>query len=318
MANGILEFEKPLLELEKKINELRTFSREKKIDLTEEIDVLVQKADEMRENIYGNLSAWEKVQIARHPQRPSALEYIREMCADFVELHGDRLYGDDKSILGGIGMLNDEPVTIIGYLKGKDTKENIMRNFGMPHPEGYRKALRLMKEAEKFQRPVISLIDTPGAYPGIAAEERGQGEAIARNIMEMALLRTPIISVVIGEGGSGGALAVGVGNKIAMLEHAVYSVSSPEACAAILWKDASKAKEAARVLKITARDLLELEVIDDIVPEPLGGAHKNHAVAAQNLKRFLIDSLQELKKTSINGLVEQRYERVRKIGKFHA
>lgn len=242
MPNGFLEFEKPLLELERKIGELRSFSSEKGIDLAEEISTLEKKAESMKKEIYSNLSPWQKIQLARHPQRPYTLDYIKLIFEDFLEMHGDRLFGDDRAIVSGIAKFNGRPVTIIGHQKGRDTKDNIGRNFGMPHPEGYRKALRLMKQAEKFKRPVICLIDTPGAYPGIAAEERGQGEAIARNLMEMSNLKTPIIVVVIGEGGSGGALALGVGDKIAMLEHSVYSVSSPEACAAILWKDARDRK----------------------------------------------------------------------------
>lgn len=274
MLNGVLEFEKPLAELERKIQELRSFSKDKGIDLSEEISTLEKKANSMKKEIYANLSPWEKIQLARHPQRPSSLDYIKLIFDDFVELHGDRLYGDDKSIIGGLASLEGKTITFLGYQKGRDTKDNIIRNFGMPHPEGYRKGLRLMKQAEKFGRPIVCLIDTPGAYPGIAAEERGQGEAIARNLLEMSLLKVPIIAVIIGEGGSGGALALGIGDKIAMLEHSVYSVSSPETCAAILWRDASKAQEAASTLRLTAQNLKALGVIDEIIPEPLGGLTK--------------------------------------------
>jgi len=316
VPNGFLEFEKPLLELERKIGELRSFSSEKGIDLAEEISTLEKKAESMKKEIYSNLSPWQKIQLARHPQRPYTLDYIKLIFEDFLEMHGDRLFGDDRAIVSGIAKFKGRPVTIIGHQKGRDTKDNIGRNFGMPHPEGYRKALRLMKQAEKFKRPVICLIDTPGAYPGIAAEERGQGEAIARNLMEMSNLKTPIIVVVIGEGGSGGALALGVGDKIAMLEHSVYSVSSPEACAAILWKDASKAQEAAKVLKLTATNLKELGVVDEIIPEPLGGAHKNPQQMADNLKFFLQENLDILAKKEIAVLLEERYSKIRSIGKF--
>jgi len=316
MHNGFLDFEKPLLELEKKIGELKSFSQEKGIDLTEEINTLERKAESRKKDIYTNLSFWQKIQLARHPQRPYTLDYIKLLFTDFLELHGDRVFSDDKAVLGGIAKFNNEPVTIIGHQKGRDTKENIARNFGMPHPEGYRKALRLMKQAEKFQRPVICFIDTPGAYPGIAAEERGQGEAIARNLLEMSILRTPVIVVVIGEGGSGGALALGVGDRIAMLEHAVYSVSSPEACAAILWKDATKAQEAAKVLKLTAQNLQELEVIDEIIPEPLGGAHKNLQQMAESLQSFLRETLLVLTPKNPDTLLEERYQKLRRMGKF--
>lgn len=311
-----MEFEKPLLELEKKIAELRAFSDEKGIDLAEEIGTLEKKAESMKKEIYINLSPWQKIQLARHPQRPYTLDYVKMIFEDFIELHGDRVFGDDKAIVGGIAKLNRQAVTIIGHQKGRDTKENIVRNFGMPHPEGYRKALRLMKQAEKFQRPIICFIDTPGAYPGLAAEERGQGEAIARNLLEMSLLKTPVIVIVIGEGGSGGALALGVGDKIAMLEHSVYSVSSPEACAAILWKDATKAQEAAKVLKLTAQNLKELGVIDEIIPEPLGGAHKNPLQMAGNLKGFLQENLATLAKKELDVLLEERYSKLRGMGKF--
>jgi len=316
VLNGILEFEKPLLELERKIQELRAFSKEKGIDLIDEIKTLENKAIIMKKEIYSNLSSWEKVQLARHPQRPSTLDYIKLIFDDFLELHGDRLYGDDKSIIGGLANLDGLNVTFLGYQKGRDTKENIVRNFGMPHPEGYRKALRLMKQAEKFSRPIICLIDTPGAYPGIAAEERGQGEAIARNLLEMSLLKVPIIAVIIGEGGSGGALALGIGDKIAMLEHAVYSVSSPEACAAILWKDASKAQQAANVLRMTAQNLKELEVIDDIISEPLGGAHRDYAQIGSMLKAFLRENINCLSEKNIDNLLEERYNKLRRIGAF--
>lgn len=316
MLNGVLEFEKPLVELEKKIQELRNFSKDKGIDLSEEIKTLENRAVLMKKEIYTNLSPWEKIQLARHPQRPSTLDYIKFIFDDFLELHGDRVYGDDKSLIGGLAKIDGKIITLLGYQKGKDTKENIIRNFGMPHPEGYRKGLRLMKQAEKFGRPIVCLIDTPGAYPGLAAEERGQGEAIARNLLEMSLLKVPIIVVIIGEGGSGGALALGIGDKIAMLEHSVYSVSSPEACAAILWKDSSKAQQAAKVLKLTAQDLHGLGVIDEIIPEPMGGAHKDHGYMASLLKSFMKENINGLEKKDSETLLKERYEKLRKMGEF--
>ena len=269
----------------------------------------------MNRELIKTMSSWEKVNIARHKDRPTGSYYIKNIFDDFIELHGDRNFGDDAAIIGGIGYLNKIPVTVIAITKGANTKENIKRNFGMPKPEGYRKALRLMKQAEKFHRPVICFIDTPGAFCGVEAEERGQGEAIARNLMEMSRLKTPIISVLMGEGGSGGALALAVCDKVLMLEHAIYSILSPEGFASILWKDGSKAKEAAEVMKITAQDLYQFKIIDKIVKEPYGGAHKNPKRMALKLKKELIDSLESIKDIEIETLVSERYEKFRKIGK---
>lgn len=314
--SNFLDFEKPILELENKIKELEDFSREKDVNLDEEISVLRSKSEDMKNEIYHNLGPWEKVRLARHKDRPNATEYISNIFEDFMEFHGDRQFADDKSIVGGIAMLEGRPVTVIGHQKGRDTSENIVRNFGMPHPEGYRKALRLMKQAEKFNRPVITLIDTPGAFCGLGAEERGQGEAIALNLLEMSRLQVPTIAIVIGEGGSGGALALGIGDRIAMLEHAVYSVISPEGLASILWKDAKQAQSASEVMKLTSKDLKELKVIDDIIEEPLGGAHKDQVEMSKNLKTYILDSLKELDKSTIEELEEKRYTKIRNMGYF--
>lgn len=315
-SSDYLDFEKPLLELQNKIEELQNFSDEKGINLTLEIATLKQKEDDIYKEIFANLTPWQRTQIARHPKRPSFSDYLKILFHDFIELHGDRLFRDDPSIVAGIGYFEGQPVTIIGHQKGRDTKENIMRNFDMPNPEGYRKALRLMKQAAKFKRPIITFIDTPGAYPGIEAEERGQGEAIARNLLEMAELRTPIIAIVIGEGGSGGALAIGVANRVLMLENAVYSVISPESCGAILWKDASKAAQAAEALKLTAFDLKQHNVIDEIITEPAGGAHRNPAQAGINLADAIRSNLTELMQSSLSELVEMRYNKFRNLGVF--
>lgn len=313
---GELNFEQPLVELRSKIEELERFGKEKGIDFTEEIARLEERYAKLEEEIYSNLSASEKLLIARHAQRPTTLDYVQEIIDDFIELHGDRLYGDDLAIIGGIGKLNDIPVTVVGHQKGKDTKDNIARNFGMPHPEGFRKGLRLMRQANKFRRPIITFIDTPGAFPGGAAEERGQAEAIARNLIEMANFRVPIICVIIGEGGSGGALALGVGNRILMLENAVYSVSSPEAAASILYKDAQQSKKAAEAMKITANHIYELGVADGIIPEPRGGAHRDLKQQAANIKAALETHLEQLLKMSEEQLLEDRYNKYRAIGKF--
>jgi acetyl-CoA carboxylase carboxyl transferase subunit alpha len=312
--SATLEFERPIQELEIKIDELRKFSKEKGIDLTNEITILENRAREVRGAIYGNLNSWQKVLIARHPERPNAYYYIKNLFTDFIELHGDRCFRDDPSVAGGIGRFNGYPVTVISHLKGKDTKENLARNFGMAHPEGYRKAIRLMKQAEKFKRPVITFIDTPGAYPGMGAEERGQSEAIAKSILTMAALRVPIISVVIGEGGSGGALAFGVGDRILMQEHAVYSVITPEGYASILWKDSSRNREAAEAMKVTAQDLLALGVADQIVPEPLGGAHREPETAANLVGKALTANLDELLGIDADILVANRYKKFRAMG----
>ncbi len=312
----IFEFEKPVVELEKQIDEIRRFSQEKKIDMTSQIAAMEQKAESLRVEVYSNLTPWQRIQIVRHPKRPTFLDYIGMIFKDFIELHGDRLYRDDPAMVGGIAYLDNIPVTVIGQQKGRDTKENIYRNFGLPHPEGYRKALRLMKQAEKFGRPVICLVDVVGAYPGIEAEERGQGEAVARNIREMANLTVPVIAVITGEGGSGGALAVGVGNRVLIMENAYYSVISPEGCASILWKDASRAAEAAEALQISAEHLLKMGIVDEIIPEPLGGAHKNPLEAAHNLKEVIIKNLHPLLQLSSSALLEDRYQRFRSYGHF--
>ncbi|MDO7788487.1 acetyl-CoA carboxylase carboxyltransferase subunit alpha [Desulforamulus aquiferis] len=309
-----LDFERPLLELEAKIDELKRFTNEKGIDFSGEIVMLENKAKDMKADIYSNLSPWQKVQIARHPARPNTLDFINALFTDFMELHGDRLYGDDPAVLGGIARYKGTSVTVIGHLKGHDTKENVTRNFGMAHPEGFRKALRLMTQAEKFKRPVICFIDTSGAYCGMGAEERGQGEAIARNLMVMSALRIPIVSIVIGEGGSGGALALGVANKVLMQEHAIFSVSSPEAAASILWKDGTKAKEAAEALKLTAQDLMRLGVIDEIIPEPLGGAHSDLESTYNKVDHYLERNLKSLIEQDVDELVQARYEKFRAMG----
>jgi len=310
------DFEKPIIELENKIKELQEFSQKKQVDLSLEIKNLERKLAQLKKEIYSNLTAWQKVQIARHPQRPTTLDYIRLIMKDFIELHGDRLFGDDKAIIAGFAKLDNFKVAVIGHQKGKDTKENIERNFGCAHPEGYRKAKRAMKLAEKFSLPLVSFIDTPGAYPGIGAEERGQALAIAENIREMFSLKIPIIVVIIGEGGSGGALGIGVGDRILIMEYAYYSVISPEGCAAILWKDAKKAPEAAEALKLTAQDLLRLGIVDEIIPEPQGGAHRNYEEAAKNVKEAIVNNLREIKKIPWQERLNLRYEKFRKIGIF--
>lgn len=316
MAVNGLEFEKPIIELEKRIEELKAFASTENIDFSDEIKVLEKKTLESKKRIYQNLTAWQRMQIARHPDRPYTLDYINALMKNFIELHGDRSFADDQAIIGGLASFQDKTVMVIGHQKGRNTKENLNRNFGMPHPEGYRKMLRLMKTAEKFSIPIIAFIDTPGAYPGIGAEERGQSEAIARNLKEMAHLQVPTIVIITGEGGSGGALAIGLGNKVFMLENAVYFVCTPEACSAILWKDRAKAPEAAEALCITASDLKKFKVIDAIIPEPVGGAHRNPAEVTKNIKDTLKTSLSELAKLSPEEISNQRYEKYRKIGKF--
>ncbi|TCO79865.1 acetyl-CoA carboxylase carboxyltransferase subunit alpha [Marinisporobacter balticus] len=313
--HNTLEFEKSLIELENKIIGLENFSKENNVNLVSEIDILRKKLDQMKRDVYANLSPWQKVKIARLQERPTTVEYVKTIMPDFIELHGDRLYMDDAAIIGGIGTFEGIAVTVIGHQKGKDTKENIKRNFGMAHPEGYRKALRLMKQAEKFKRPVVTFIDTPGAYCGLGAEERGQGEAIATNLLEMSRLKTPIISFVIGEGGSGGALGLGIADRVCMLEHTIYSVISPEGLSSILWKDAGLAEKAADIMKLTAKDLLEMKVIDKIIGEPLGGAHKDIEFVSNNIKDYLIKELPALLKLDSNTLLDQRYEKLREIGK---
>ncbi len=311
-----LAFEEPVVQLREKIDELKTIAAEADVDMSGEIEKLETRLSQLEQSIYANMKPWDRVQVARHPERPTTLQYIEAMCEDFIELHGDRTFGDDAAILGGIAIFEGQPVTIIGHQRGKSTKENIRRNFGMPHPEGYRKALRLMKQAEKFKRPIICFIDTKGAYPGKAAEERGQSEAIARNLVEMAGLTVPVISIVIGEGGSGGALALGVANRVFMLENSTYSVISPEGAASILWRDGSLAKQAAEAMRITAPDLKELGVIDAIIPEIIGGAHRNVAKQALSIKECISGTLHTL--NSLNGeqLIEDRYEKFKKIGQY--
>jgi acetyl-CoA carboxylase carboxyl transferase subunit alpha len=316
-----LEFEKPIEQLETKIDELKRLSDGKDIDITSEVKKLEKKAKDLRSEIFSQLSPWQKTLIARHPDRPYTLDYISLLADDFIELHGDRRFADDPSIAGGFGRIHDTTFMIIGHQKGRGTKERIYRNFGQPNPEGYRKALRLMKIAERFKKPILTFIDTPGAYPGIGAEERGQAEAIATNLMEMSRLRTPIISVLIGEGGSGGAIALGVADRLYMLEYSVYSVISPEGCAAILWKkngelgseDFAKAAEA---LKLTAEDLLRFKIIDDVIPEPLGGAHRAPAATAESIASAVLKALDDLKAKTPARLVEERVRRLRKIGVF--
>ncbi|MED4453235.1 acetyl-CoA carboxylase carboxyl transferase subunit alpha [Metabacillus fastidiosus] len=311
---GELEFEKPVVELRNKISELKEFTKQSDVDLSAEIEKLETRLEKLENDIYANMAPWDRVQIARHPNRPTTLDYIGHIFENFFECHGDRYYGDDEAIVSGIAKYHGLPVTVIGHQRGKDTKENIRRNFGMPHPEGYRKALRLMKQAEKFNRPIICFIDTKGAYPGKAAEERGQSEAIAKNLFEMAGLTVPVVSIVIGEGGSGGALALGVGNYIHMLENSTYSVITPEGAASILWKDAGLAKKAAESMKITAPDLKELGIVDEIISEVKGGAHKDSIVQATYIDKVIKESLQNLLKMSKEQLVQHRYEKFKKIG----
>jgi acetyl-CoA carboxylase carboxyl transferase subunit alpha len=311
-----LEFEQPIAELEAKIEELRHVGFDNQINISDEIAKLEEKSRKLTEQLFEDLSAWKISQISRHPQRPYTLDYISLMCEGFHELHGDRAFADDPAIVGSLAHLDEQPVLIIGQQKGRDTKEKIYRNFGMPRPEGYRKALRLMKLAERFKLPIICLIDTPGAYPGIGAEERGQSEAIARNLFEMSKLKTPVICTVIGEGGSGGALAIGVGDRLLMLEYSTYSVISPEGCASILWKSAEKAELAAEAMGITSERLKELNLIDEIVPEPLGGAHRDRAKMAANLKAVLKRHLRELQEQSLDSLLQQRYQRLMDYGVY--
>lgn len=320
MPKQPLEFEKPIFELEQKIAEMRKLSDESAgpygLDIADEITKLESRVNELRTNVYSNLTRWQRVQLARHPERPYTLDYINLMMTDFVELHGDRHFGDDHAVVGGFGKLDGKTVMVIGQQKGRDTKSNIFRNFGMPNPEGYRKALRLMKLAEKFRKPVITLIDTPGAYPGIEAEERGQAEAIARNLFEMAQLTVPIIVTIIGEGASGGALGLGVGDRILMMENAWYSVIAPESCSSILWRSWDYKEQAAEALKLTAVDLLKEKIIDRIVPEPLGGAHRDPSATAHNLKEIILEELAALGRIKPDKLVEKRIAKFGAMGSF--
>lgn len=316
MKTTYLDFEQPIAELEARIEQLSEVQGEATLDISEEIERLRKKSLALTKEIYAKLNAWQIAQVARHPQRPYTLDYIQHLMTDFQELHGDRAYADDRAIVGGLARFEGEPVMVIGHQKGRDTKEKILRNFGMPRPEGYRKALRLMRLAEKFKLPVLTFIDTPGAYPGIGAEERGQSEAIARNLYTMAELKTPILCTVIGEGGSGGALAIGVGDVVMMLQYAIYSVISPEGCASILWKSADKAPLAAESLGITAARLKSLGLIDRIVDEPLGGAHRDPKAMMANLRSALIESLQQLRARPLDALLNDRYARLMGYGKF--
>lgn len=309
-----LDFEKPILELELKIAEIKNLNSAETVNLEQEIKSLEEKRDNLIREIFSALTPWQRVQIARHPKRPHSLDYIQGLFTDFTELHGDRNFADDTALVGGCAFFESVPVIVLGHQKGRSVEDSMMRNFGMMHPEGYRKALRLMKLAEKFQKPIITFIDTPGAYPGVGAEERGQAEAIAKNLREMSVLKTPIISVVIGEGGSGGALGIGVADRILMLENAWYSVISPEGCAAILFRDASQASVAASALKLTAQDLYALKVIDEIVPEPLGGAHRNLTSVVNSLRAILSRHIAELAAWDAPHLLENRYEKYRRMG----
>ncbi len=316
MKRTFLDFEQPIAELQAKIDELRCVDADSSVDISEEVDRLQEKSDQLTHDIYSKLSAWQITQVARHPQRPYTLDYINGIFTDYHELHGDRAYADDLAIIGGFARFNDKPCMVIGHQKGRDTKEKIRRNFGMPRPEGYRKALRLMKLAEKFDLPIFTFIDTPGAYPGIGAEERGQSEAIGRNLYEMCALRVPIIVTVIGEGGSGGALALSVGDVMLMMQYSIYSVISPEGCASILWKSPAHAAEAAETLGITADKLKKLDLIDTIVPEPLGGAHRDQEKTIATLKEMLADSLKQQNALSATKRLALRNEKIMAFGKF--
>jgi acetyl-CoA carboxylase carboxyl transferase subunit alpha len=314
MNEFVLDFERPIAELEKKIQDMKDFSSGEDVELSQEIERLEKRAQKLRHEIFSNLTPWQRVQLARHPKRPYTLDYINRLMEGFLELHGDRLFADDKAIVGGLAKFEGRPVVVVGHQKGRDTKENLRRNFGMAHPEGYRKALRFFRLAAKFGRPVIVFIDTPGAYPGIGAEERGQAEAIATNLKIMSHLPVPIIIAIIGEGASGGALGIGIGDRILMLENAWYSVISPEGCAAILWRDRAKASQAAKALKLTAQDLMKLGVIDAIVPEPLGGAHRDFEAVAQSLRAKTWEVLKEMDKLTPELLVAQRIEKFSRMG----
>lgn len=312
-----LEFEKPIAELEKKISDMKDFSVGENIELGGEIASMQKKLDKLREDIYSNLTRWQKVQLSRHPKRPYTLDYIKNISTDFVQLHGDRYFGDDKAMVGGFAKIDGQKVLVIGQQKGRDTKEKLYRNFGMAHPEGYRKALRLFFLAQKFNVPIVIFIDTPGAFPGIGAEERGQAEAIARNIREMSRLTVPIVIVIIGEGASGGALGIGVGDTVMMLEYAWYSVISPEGCAAILWRDNVYAPEAADALRPTSDDLIELKIIDKIIKEPPSGAHNDHKLAANYVKEAVVTELKKLQELSVPELLERRLEKYRRMGEYN-
>ncbi|MEI6427416.1 MAG: acetyl-CoA carboxylase carboxyltransferase subunit alpha [Pseudanabaena sp. ELA607] len=312
----LLDFEKPLVELEGRIEQIRTLAQENDVDVSDQLEQLEQRAEQLRRDIFGNLGPMQRMQIARHPRRPSTLDYVQSITEDWLELHGDRRGNDDLALVGGLAKIDGRSVVILGHQKGRDTKDNMTRNFGMASPGGYRKAARLMDHADRFNIPIITLIDTPGAYPGVSAEEQGQGEAIAANLRQMFGLRVPILCTVIGEGGSGGALGIGIGNHMMMFENSVYTVATPEACAAILWRDAGKAAKAAEALKITAKDLLGFGVVDQVVTEPLGGAHRYPLKAAEHLKEAILTNLDRLQKMSVAELQEQRYQKFRKMGVF--
>ncbi len=316
MDLNFLEFEQPIAELEAKIDELRFVGDDSELNISEEIERLKGKSESLTRSIFSNLNPWQVAQLARHPQRPYTLDYLEHLCPDFQELHGDHMYGDDAAIVGGIGRISGMPVMVIGHQKGRDTKSRVSRNYGMPRPEGYRKALRLMQMAERFGLPIITLIDTPGAYPGVGAEERGQSEAIARNLFAMARLRTPVISVVIGEGGSGGALAIGVCDHLIMLQYSIYSVISPEGCASILWKNAEKAEAAATAMGITADRLLTLGLVDEVVDEPLGGAHRAPALMAESLHNAILARLKAFEQSDTDALIGRRLQRLQSFGSF--
>lgn len=314
MDRFVLEFERPLIELEKRIQGMKEYSRDEDVEMSEEIAKLEEKAHKLSKDIYTRLTRWQKVQLARHPQRPYTLDHIQRITSYFIELHGDRSYGDDPAIVAGLGAIDNEHVIIIGHQKGRTTKEKLYRNFGMPHPEGFRKALKAMKLGSKFRRPIICLLDTPGAHPGIGAEERGQAEAIARNLFEMSHLPVPILIIVIGEGASGGALGIGVGDRLLMMENTWYSVISPEGCAAILWRDSARADLAADAMKVTSKDLLDMKILDEIIPEPPGGAHRDPVKAADILKKTILKELEQLKQISPETLIFNRIEKFGKMG----
>ena len=312
----VLDFEKPIIDIQNKIDELKKMSEASGLDMNNQIQTFEKQAEDYKKELYSKLKPSQKLQIARHPERPKFLDYVDLMCEDFVELHGDREGMDDRAIIGGLAKIDGKPVMIIGIQKGRNTKENLEYNFGMPQPQGYRKALRLMKHANKFNIPVVTLIDTPGAYPGIKAEETGQGVAIAVNLREMSKLSVPIVAIITGEGCSGGALGLGVADRVMMLEHAYYTVISPEGCASILWRDAAKFADAAEALKITAKDLLKFDIIDEEIAEPLGGAHTDYQKTADNMKKSIINAIKDLSKLSVDKLREQRYSKFRAMGKF--
>jgi len=313
----MLEFERPIIELEKKIEELKKFTKNERIDFSKEIERLTVRLETLRKEIFSNLTSWQKVQLARHPDRPYTRDYINMITEDFIEIHGDRYFSDDRALIGGLAKIGGQKVAVLGHQKGRDMAENMKRNFGCAHPEGYRKALRIMKMAEKYKLGIVTFIDTPGAYPGIGAEERGQAEAIAHNLREMSALKVPIVVFVIGEGGSGGALGIGVGDRIFVLENAYYSVISPEGCAAILWRERSKAPSAAEALRLTAPELLKLGIIDGMIPESFGGAHREPEKAAEEIKRAVINSLNELSSLAPEALLSKRYEKYRDIGVYN-